>query len=109
MSAEFAKLSAIQKPGNESKIPTVTFPPRFGVLAPEALLVVTWLSEATSAIAITAATLRRPPVNNFFIMIFPLRKKALDLVVTLPAKSPCVKSYIILKYPKISQVLTSPN
>jgi hypothetical protein len=50
------------------------FPPRFGVLAPEAPLVVTWLRDATSAIAITAATLRRLPVNNFFIIYFPLRK-----------------------------------
>jgi hypothetical protein len=64
----------MQKPGNESKTPTVMFPPRFGVLAPEAPLVVTWLREATSAIAITAATLRRPPVNNFFIFYFPFRK-----------------------------------
>ena len=52
-----------------SPITMVTSPPRTG---PSALDGATWLSDATSAIAITAATLRRPPWNRCFITCSPL-------------------------------------
>jgi len=69
--AELLAFGLKQVVNNWLATPTVMLPPDFLALG-AALLGATWLSEATSATAMTAATLRRPPRNSFFISCSPL-------------------------------------